>query len=58
MPKDPHSKPMDVVAEGGEVLLDGPEGLAESFTPDAARKSAERLREAARDAESDAEDRD
>lgn len=51
MPKVPHAKPIDVSTEGGEVLLDGPEGLAESLTPDAARKSADRLREAARDAD-------
>lgn len=51
MPKDPHTTPIDVVTEGGEILLDGPNGLAESFTPKAARQSANRLRKAAREAD-------
>ncbi len=58
MPKDPHNKPMDVASEGGEVLLNGPDGIAESFTPDAARKSADRMRDAARDADGAARDLD
>lgn len=41
-----HSRPSDVNAEAGEVLLDGPDGMAISFTPDAAEETSRRLHEA------------
>ena len=38
-----HDQPSDVVAEEGDVHVDGPGGVAFSFTPDAAIETAERL---------------
>jgi hypothetical protein len=35
--------PADVAAEDGEVLVEGPGGIAYSFTPDAALETSERL---------------
>ncbi|MET3826001.1 MULTISPECIES: hypothetical protein [Sphingomonas] len=46
MPKNPHDKPIEAVAENGEILMDGPEGMAESFTPSAAKRSAEHIAKA------------
>ncbi|MES2057381.1 MAG: hypothetical protein V4564_15715 [Pseudomonadota bacterium] len=48
--KSPHDTPTEATAEQGEVMLDGPDGLAVSLTPDAARRSAERIARAAREA--------
>lgn len=56
MPKDPNDKPIKASAEHGEVLLDGPGGLAESLTPGAARRSADHLNAAAQDADDDVPD--
>jgi hypothetical protein len=39
----PHDKPSQVVAESGEVLVDGPNGLALSLTPEAAEETSQRL---------------
>ena len=39
----PHSTPSAVNAEDGEVLIDGPNGVAVSFTPEAAVETSERL---------------
>jgi hypothetical protein len=47
MPTKAHDTPTTVTAEDGEVMLDGPDGLAVSFTPDAASKSASAIAEAA-----------
>lgn len=47
MPKLPSDTPILAAAERGEVLLDGPDGLATSLTPRAAKRSAERLHHAA-----------
>ncbi len=49
--KNPHDKPIEAVAEEGEVLLDGPDGMAESFTPNAAKRSAKHIEQAAKQAE-------
>lgn len=38
-----HDQPSDVSAEDGEVQLDGPDGLAVAFTPEAAEETSERL---------------
>jgi hypothetical protein len=38
-----HDQPSEVVAEEGEVHIDGPDGVAFSFTPEAAIETAERL---------------
>jgi len=47
MSNKPHDTPTKATAEQGEVMLDGPEGLAMSFTPHAAAKSAAALAKAA-----------
>lgn len=47
MSRKAHDVPTSVTAEEGEVMLDGPDGLAVSFTPDAASKSAAAIAEAA-----------
>ncbi len=47
MPRKAHDVPTTVTSEEGEVMLDGPDGLAVSFTPDAASKSAAAIAEAA-----------
>ena len=49
-PNAPHGQPSLVTAEGGEVNLDGPDGLATSFTPDAAEETGRRLVDAASEA--------
>jgi hypothetical protein len=51
MPQEPHDKPIHAAAEHGVVVLDGPDGLAASLTPRAARKSAEDMHRAADTAE-------
>lgn len=48
--RSPHNVPTKATAEQGEVMLDGPDGLALSLTPDAARQSADRIAHAAREA--------
>jgi hypothetical protein len=47
MSNEPHDVPTKATAEQGEVMLDGPAGLALSFTPDAAAKSAAAMAKAA-----------
>ncbi|WCM27701.1 hypothetical protein NDN01_01850 [Sphingomonas sp. QA11] len=51
MPTKAHDVPTTVTAEEGEVMLDGPAGLAVSFTPDAAFKSASAIAAAADEAQ-------
>ena len=43
MENKPHEMPSDVTAEEGEVQVDGPDGVAISFTPDAALETSGRL---------------
>lgn len=38
-----HDTPSDISAQDGEVMVDGPGGLAYSFTPEAAAETSERL---------------
>ena len=38
-----HCTPSDVVAEEGEVIVEGPDGVAYSLTPEAAEESSHRL---------------
>jgi hypothetical protein len=52
-----HDVPTNVTAEEGEVMLDGPDGLAVSFTPEAASKSASAIAEAASRAQLQSKDR-
>jgi hypothetical protein len=47
MENRPHETPSDVTAEEGEVQVDGPDGVAISFTPDAALETSDRLFEGA-----------
>ena len=49
--RKPHRTPTEATAEAGEVMLDGPDGLALSLTPEAAHRSAQSIREAADEAE-------
>ncbi|CAN5464586.1 hypothetical protein BH09PSE4_BH09PSE4_20490 [soil metagenome] len=49
--RKPYREPTEATAEGGEVMLDGPDGLALSLTPDAAHRSAKAISEAAIKAE-------
>jgi hypothetical protein len=39
----PHDTPSDITAEDGEVMMDGPNGNAISFTPEAALETSDRL---------------
>ena len=43
MENKPHDTPSEVDAEEGEVLMDGPNGVAVSFTPEAASETSDRL---------------
>ncbi|MDQ2879504.1 MAG: hypothetical protein M3R41_10575 [Pseudomonadota bacterium] len=47
MPRQAHDTPTHATAEEGEVMLDGPDGVAVSLTPDAAHRSAKAIAEAA-----------
>lgn len=51
MPVSAHDIPISASAEGGEILLDGPDGLATSLTPAAATQSAKHLTEAVESAD-------
>ena len=53
----PHKQPSHVTAEAGEVNVDGPDGVATSFTPDAAEETGRRLVDAASQARTQAEGR-
>jgi hypothetical protein len=44
----PIDRPSRVAAEDGEVLIDGPNGIALSLTPQAAAETSQRLGDAAR----------
>ena len=45
-----HGEPSDVVAEEGEVIVEGPNGVAVTLTPDAAEETGRRMMEAASEA--------
>lgn len=51
MSRLPYDVPIHAAAEHGEVILDGPDGLATSLTPAAAKKSARDIAQAAETAE-------
>ena len=38
-----YDEPSEVAAEGGEVVVDGPDGVAVTLTPDAAAETSQRL---------------
>jgi hypothetical protein len=46
----PHASASSVSAEQGEVLVDGPDGVAVAMTPDAAEETGRRLIDAADEA--------
>lgn len=46
--RTPHKTASEVTAEEGEVIIDGPDGVALSMTPEAAEETAKRLQESAR----------
>jgi hypothetical protein len=47
----PLSDPASATAEDGQVILEGPRGLAVTMTPDAAARTGHSLLEAAREAQ-------
>ena len=51
MTREVYDQPSEVSAEQGEVIVDGPDGVAVSLTPAAAREIAGRLQKAADEAE-------
>lgn len=42
-----HGEPSEVVAEAGDVIVEGPDGVAVTLTPDAAEETARRMMAAA-----------
>lgn len=46
-PKEPYDEPTQVTAIDGEVVLDGPDGIGVSMTPDAAEETSRRLKSGA-----------
>ncbi len=38
-----HNEPSEITAEEGEVIVEGPDGVAVSLTPDAAAETSHRL---------------
>lgn len=51
MDKKLHDEASTVTAEHGQVLVDGPDGVAVSLTPDAAAETSDRLLQAAVEAQ-------
>lgn len=47
---DAHGDPSDVMAEEGEVIVEGPNGVAVTLTPEAAEETARRMARAASEA--------
>ena len=45
-----HDGPSEVVADEGEVIVEGPDGVAVTTTPDAAEETGKRMLEAASEA--------
>lgn len=38
-----HGQPSDVIAEEGNIIIEGPDGVAVTMSPDAAEETARRL---------------
>lgn len=53
-----HKQPSSVVADSGTVIIDGPDGVAVTMSPDAAAETARRLAEAAEKARGQGENPD
>ena len=47
---DAHGEPSEVLAEAGEVIVEGPNGVAVTLTPDAAEETGRRMISAASEA--------
>lgn len=47
-----HGEPSEVLAESGEVIVEGPNGVAVTLTPDAAEETGRRMLRAASEARS------
>lgn len=47
MTREAYDTPSDVAAEQGEVIVDGPDGVAITMTPNAAAETSDRLLHAA-----------
>lgn len=45
-----HDDPSEVTAEEGEVIVEGPDGVAVTLTPDAAEETGRRMMRAANEA--------
>ena len=45
-----HRDPSDVIAEEGDVIVEGPNGVAVTLTPDAAEETGRRMLRAASEA--------
>ena len=43
MGRETYSKPSEVIAEDGKVLVDGPDGVDVALTPEVAAQTGERL---------------
>jgi len=54
--KPSYDKPSDVAAEQGNVIVDGPDGVAVTMTPEAARETGRRLIDNGDEAEKQADD--
>ncbi len=50
MNKGPYDEASDIVAESGEVQVDGPDGVSVSMTPQAAAETSDRLLKGATEA--------
>lgn len=57
-PMTAHDKASHVVAEQGAIIIEGPNGVAVTMTPDAAEETARRLMAAAAEARTQAPDAD
>ena len=53
-----HGDASEVMAEEGDVIVEGPNGVAVTLTPDAAEETARRMLRAASEARQQVEDRD
>ncbi|MDQ4087584.1 MAG: hypothetical protein M3177_06200 [Pseudomonadota bacterium] len=55
---DAHGDPSDVMAEEGDVIVEGPNGVAVTLTPEAAEETARRMMLAASEARRQLKDGD
>jgi hypothetical protein len=52
-----YDEPSEVIAEAGVVVVDGPDGVAVTLTPQSASETGKRLQAKARDAEKEVQER-